>query len=59
MASDALKAFFRFGVMIIVLSACVLLVQRPGTPEFVVTVMSLIIGLILVALVALVVRRIQ
>ena len=57
MNSDALKAFFRLGMLLLVLSVGILFVQTPGSPEFVVTVCSAVIGAILIALVAVVARR--
>ncbi|MHB8627272.1 MAG: hypothetical protein ACYDBJ_15710 [Aggregatilineales bacterium] len=57
MNSDALKAFFRLGILILVLSVGILFVQAPGSPEYVVTVCSALIGAILVILVAVVARR--
>lgn len=57
MNAEALKAFFRLGILILVLSLGILCVQKPGTPEFVVTVLSALVGVILVGLVALVARR--
>lgn len=57
MNSEALKAFFRLGVLIIVLSVAILFAQKPGSPEFTVTILSVCIGAALVALVAWVARR--
>jgi hypothetical protein len=57
MNSDALKAFLRLGILIVLLSVGILFVQKPGTPEFVVTVLSALIGAILIALVAVMARR--
>ncbi len=56
MNADALKAFLRLGLLIAVLSGVILFVQTPGTPEFIVTILSLCIGVTLVALVLLVAR---
>ena len=55
--TDALKAFFRLGILLFVLSVGILFVQTPGSPEFVVTVCSALIGAVLVVLVAVVARR--
>lgn len=56
MAIDGLKAFFRFGAMIAVLGVLLLCAVRPGSAEFVVTVMSIGIGVALMGLAALVTR---
>ncbi|MCS6846921.1 MAG: hypothetical protein RMN52_04305 [Anaerolineae bacterium] len=44
-------------LFIVIASAAVLIGQTPGTAEFVVSVMSLAVGLIFAALVVLVARR--
>ncbi len=57
MNPEGLKAFFRWGVLLIVLSVVLLFAQTPGTPEFIVTILTIGIGVILITLVALVARR--
>lgn len=59
MNRDALKAFFQFGVWITVLSVLLLFIVRPGTAEYVVTLLTLGIGLLLMVLVALTARFFQ
>jgi len=59
MSSDVLKAFLRIGMFLVVASVFVLFLQTPGSAGFVVTVLSLIIGVVLVLLVALVLRWTQ
>jgi hypothetical protein len=58
MNQSTLQAYFRLGMLIAVgsmlLSVLLLMVQRPQTAEYVVTVLSLCIGVLLMALVALV-----
>jgi|GEM_PF-1024653 len=56
MSGDALKAWLRLGVMLMVLSGFVLALQDPGSAGFVVSAMSLCIGGVLVGLVALLLR---
>jgi len=54
MNQSTLQAYFRLGMLIAVGSVLLLMVQRPQTAEYVVTVLSLCIGVLLMALVALV-----
>jgi hypothetical protein len=56
MNQSALQAYFRLGMLIAVGSVLLLMVQQPETAEYVVTVLSLCIGVLLMALVALVAR---
>lgn len=56
MNRSALQAYFRLGMLIVVGSVLLLVVQQPDTAEYVVTVLSLCIGVALIALVALVAR---
>jgi hypothetical protein len=51
MNPDGLKAFLRLGVFIVVASVCMIGFQTPGTPTFVVTILSMLIGAALIALV--------
>ncbi len=56
MNRSALQAYLRLGTLIVVGSVLLLMVQTPDTAEYVVTVLSLCVGALLVALVALVAR---
>jgi hypothetical protein len=51
MTSDALRAFFRAGIFLVVVSFGLVLTTRPETAEFVVSVCSLMIGGTLVGLI--------
>jgi hypothetical protein len=55
--SEALRGFFRLGMFIVVLAVVLLFILKPGSAEYVVTVLSLVIGAMLLALVGWVVRR--
>jgi hypothetical protein len=59
MSSDGLKAFFRIGVWITILSVLLLFIVKPGSPEFVVTLLTIGIGVLLMILVALTIRFIS
>ena len=50
------KAWFQVASFITVVSAILLFFEKPGTAEFVVTVLSLIIGVIFLALVIVMVK---
>ncbi|MFZ0215477.1 MAG: hypothetical protein WAM30_05990 [Candidatus Dormiibacterota bacterium] len=50
------KAAFTWALFVILLAAGLLLVLRPGTPGFVITLFTLLIGLVMVGLVFLLVR---
>ncbi len=52
MNQNALQAYFRLGMLITVGSVLLLIVQQPDTAEYVVTVLSMCIGVMLMALVA-------
>lgn len=56
MNQNALQAYFRLGMLITVGSVLLLMVQQPDTAEYVVTVLSVCIGVVLMALVALAAR---
>ena len=56
MGQGALKAFLRFGILIILLAIGILFIEKPGTPPFYATLFSLLIGVLLVGLVFLVAR---
>lgn len=51
------KAAFRIALFIIVLAVGMLVFLTPGTPQFAITVITLIIGLVFVGLIALLVHR--
>ncbi|HVC35020.1 MAG TPA: hypothetical protein VNL16_16025 [Chloroflexota bacterium] len=51
------KAALQLSLFIVVLAGGMLLFLRPGSPEFAVTVFSLIIGLVFFSLVVFLVRR--
>lgn len=57
MSPEAGKAALSIAMFIVVGSGGLLLIQPPGSAEFVVTVMSLVVGLIFAAVAALVIRR--
>ena len=50
------KAAFRFALLIVLMAAALLVGLRPGTPEFAITVVTLLIGLIFVGAIAAFVR---
>jgi hypothetical protein len=52
MAPEALKLFFRLGMFITVAALLLVFTVPKGTAEYVVSVLSLIVGLVLLALVA-------
>lgn len=54
MAPEALKLFFRLGMFVTIVALFLVFTVPRGTAEFVVSVLSLIVGLTLLALVALV-----
>lgn len=53
MAPDLLKAFFRAGVFVAGTSIFLLFIVKRDSAEFVITILSLVIGLILIGLVSL------
>lgn len=57
MSEGMTRTALSLALFIVVASAAVLIGQVPGTTEFVVSVMSLVVGLIFAALVALIARR--
>jgi hypothetical protein len=57
--AGGLKAALTLALFIVLASAGVLLGQTPGTAEFVVSVMSLIVGLVFLALVIFVIKRLS
>ena len=52
----ALRAAFRVAILILIVAAAMLPFQRPSSPEFVVTVLSALVGLAFVVLVAVMAR---
>lgn len=50
------QGWFRIAVFIALTSAVLILFQQPGTAEFVITVTSLVIGLIFIAVVVIAVK---
>lgn len=53
MAPDLLKGFFRAGVFVAGTSIFLLFIVKPDTAEFVITILSLCIGITLMTLVGL------
>jgi len=51
------KAAFQISLFIVVMAGGMLLFLTPGSPQFAITVFTLIIGLLFVGLVAVLVRR--
>lgn len=54
-----LRAALSMAMFIVLVSAALIWIQTPGTAEFVISVFSLIIGLIFLGLVVLVIRRLS
>jgi hypothetical protein len=50
------KAAFRWAILIILLALALLATLRPGTPEFAITLLTLLIGLVFLGVVLLLVR---
>jgi uncharacterized membrane protein YhhN len=50
------RAAFRWAVFIVVVAVGLLVTLRPGTPEFAITVVTLTIGLVFIAVIALLIR---
>ncbi len=57
MNPEAGQAWFRIAMLITLLSAALLFLVQPGTAEFVVTVTTLVIGLLFIGVIAVLVRR--
>jgi hypothetical protein len=55
MSPDLLKSFFRAGIFVAGTSIFLLFIVEPESAEFVITVVSLCIGIVLMSLVALMV----
>ena len=56
MSPQAGKAWFQIAVFITIVSVGLLFFQKPGTAEFVVTVTTLVLGLLLLALLAIMLK---
>ncbi len=57
MNPEAGQAWFRIAMLITLVSAALLFIVQPGTAEFVVTVTTLVSGLLFIGLIAVLVRR--
>jgi hypothetical protein len=53
MTPEFLRSFLRVGIFITIVSVLLVLTARQGSAEFIVSVCSLLIGLILIGLIAL------
>lgn len=53
------KAGLGLGFFVIVAAALILPLQAPGSAEFVVTVLALIVGIVMVAVIAFAIRRLS
>lgn len=56
---SAFKAALVMALFLVLGSAGVLLIQTPGTAEFVVSVMSLVVGLVFLGVVMFVIRKLS
>jgi hypothetical protein len=56
---QAAKAGLSLGLFIVIASVLLLPFEPPGSAEFVVTVLSLIIGIVMVAVVGFVIRKLS
>jgi hypothetical protein len=56
MSSSAGQAWFRLGTFLVLTALVILPFQRRDSAEFVVTVLALVIGLLMLAVVALIVK---
>ncbi len=59
MSPEAGQLWFRVAVFITLTSLALLFFQQPGTAEFVVTVLALGVGIIMIALIAIIARKSQ
>ncbi len=57
MNAEAGKAWFQVAVFITLVSAVMLFFEQPGTAEFVITVTTLVVGLVFVGILVYMVRR--
>jgi preprotein translocase subunit Sss1 len=56
LSPEIAKAAFRLALLIVLMAAALLVTLRPGTPEFAVTMLTLLIGLIFVGVIVVFVR---
>ena len=56
MAPEIGQAGFRIGIFLVLVAGGMLLLLEPGTPEFSITVVTLVIGLVFVGMVVVLVR---
>jgi preprotein translocase subunit Sss1 len=59
MSPELGQAWFRIAFFITMVSGVLILFQKPGSAEFVISVTSFVIGLIFIAVIAFIVRRSQ
>ncbi len=57
MSAEAGKAWFQVAVFITLVSAVLLFFEQPGTAEFVITVTTLVVGLVFVGILVYMVRK--
>ena len=50
------KAAFRWAILIVLIALGLLVTLKPGTPEFAITVLTLLIGVLFLAMIAVFVR---
>ena len=56
MSSDAGQAWFRLGMFLVLTALVILPFQKRDSAEFVVTVLALVLGLLMLAVVALIIK---
>jgi hypothetical protein len=56
MSADAGQAWFRLGMFLVLTALVILPFQKRDSAEFVVTVLALVIGLLMLAVVALIIK---
>ncbi|MBN1921139.1 MAG: hypothetical protein JW892_07850 [Anaerolineae bacterium] len=59
MSPEAGQLWFRVAIFITLTSLALLFFQQPGTAEFVVTVLALGVGVVMIALIAIIARKSQ
>jgi len=59
MSPEAGQLWFRVAIFITLTSLALLFFQQPGTAEFVVTVLALGVGMLMIALIAIIARKSQ
>lgn len=57
MNPEAGQAWFRIAMLLTLVSGALLFIVEPGTAEFIVTVTTLVIGLVFIGVIAVAVRR--